>query len=178
MPNHVRNVLTFNNLKPLDIRFLLDTITEPIDKLGEHLAIDFNKIIPQPGSESDCPNKYKVNKDSHITPEIRKPWLDWYKWNCDHWGTKWNAYDAYIITGKSYIKFIFNTAWSTPQPVIEQLKLLRYNFNLKYADEDLGSNCGQMIYNPNKTGFSDIVHICEKDMVDSYKFAKRLWKTY
>lgn len=65
---------------------------------------------------------------------------DWYEWNCKYWGTKWNSSDSY-----SYGNTIsFQTAWSTPYPVIEELskKYPTLNFIVNYADEDIGNNCG------------------------------------
>lgn len=179
MPNHVRHVLKFNNLKGEDIRFILDTISTGLEKAGElHHYIDFDKIIPEPRTEDECPDDCKVSEHSHIMEDEAKPWFDWYTWHLNYWGTKWNAYDGYTKTGKTWVMFVFSTAWSTPEPVIRKLKLLGYDFELRYADEDIGSNCGKMIYNPDKTGFTDIVHITEEDLHDPERFARRIWDTY
>lgn len=66
---------------------------------------------------------------------------DWYSWSVANWGTKWNAYDLNRVSSDT---ISFDTAWSTPFPVImslsEQFPDLR--FEVKFADEDLGSNCG------------------------------------
>lgn len=53
---------------------------------------------------------------------------DWYDWRRRHWGTKWNAsevqcYDDNITSGK--LSYYFDTAWSSPLPVIAQLS---YNY--------------------------------------------------
>ena len=181
MPNHIKNVLKFNNLKGEDIRFLLDTITTPTedpDTKVFHHVMDFDRIIPQPRVESDCPKDCIVNKDSHIEINDDRSWFNWYEWNTKYWGTKWNAYDNYIATGKSYITLVFCTAWNTPFPIINRLTLLGYNFQLKYADEDYGRNCGKIIYNPEKTGFSSTVHISSSDLKNPEKFAKNLWDKY
>lgn len=70
---------------------------------------------------------------------------DWYEWNCKNWGTKWNSSDSSSYTdfnGRGNISF--QTAWSTPYPVIVELskKYPTLSFIVKYADEDIGSNCG------------------------------------
>jgi hypothetical protein len=179
MPNHVRNVLKFSNLKSEDRRFILDTITTAEEKEdGLHHYLDFDKIIPEPRTEDECPDDCKVSEHSHIMEDETKPWFDWYAWHLKYWGTKWNAYDSYIAATPGTITFVFSTAWSTPEPVISKLKLLGFNFELKYADEDIGSNCGKMIYNPDKTGFKDIVHITASDIADPEQFARRLWAKY
>jgi len=70
---------------------------------------------------------------------------DWYSWSTSNWGTKWNAYEQYPREGGA-IKF--ETAWSTPYPVIEavSLKFPEAVFFLRYADEDFGHNCGEYTF--------------------------------
>jgi hypothetical protein len=66
---------------------------------------------------------------------------DWYSWSVNNWGTKWNAgetsYDGEVLE--------FETAWSTPEPVIIELSDMYpdITFIVEYADEDIGSNCGR-----------------------------------
>jgi len=69
----------------------------------------------------------------------------WYDWNCDNWDTKWNAYsqpqEGYSADSTV---FMFNTAWSHPAKIIMALskKLPTTTFDIKYADEEIGNNCG------------------------------------
>lgn len=65
---------------------------------------------------------------------------DWYSWSVENWGTKWNAYQ--ISEHGDSIRF--ETAWSTPAPVIEELSNMfpTVTITLEYADEDFGYNCG------------------------------------
>lgn len=73
-------------------------------------------------------------------------YMYWYDWNCEHWGTKWNCYgqpnDGHPADAKS---FEFETAWAHPAPMIEVIsqKLPGVVFHVAYADEDIGSNCGE-----------------------------------
>lgn len=184
MPNHVKNVLKFSNLKPKDVDFILKTIATqdedaelPADKDTEY-KIDFDKIIPEPKTEEECPDEYKVNKDSHIMEYEDRPWFDWYKWHNAFWDTKWNAYDCYTKVGKSYITFVFSTAWSMPYNVMTRLHLLGYDFELRYADEDWGNNCGILMYS-SEHGFT---HYDEDDMIakrrNAQAFARDLWNRY
>lgn len=95
---------------------------------------------------------------------------DWYEWCCDNWGTKWNSgepqVNGNIIT--------FETAWSTPVPIIEKLSITYPNleFTVKYADEDIGSNCGTYTMKNGDVLFEeegDVVFACEMwgyDLVD------------
>lgn len=70
---------------------------------------------------------------------------DWYTWSCKFWGTKWNAYEQSKL---DFGKIQFDTAWSTPFPVILELSK-QYpflSFEVKFADEDLGNNCGSYTF--------------------------------
>lgn len=67
---------------------------------------------------------------------------DWYSWAIDAWDTKWNAYSQEDL-GEDGISF--QTAWSNPLVVMAALSL-KYpdaEFNVRYADEDLGQNVGE-----------------------------------
>ncbi len=66
---------------------------------------------------------------------------DWYGWSCENWATKWNSgstsYNNEVLE--------FETAWSTPMPVMLKLSEDFQDITVKvqYADEDIGSNCGE-----------------------------------
>ena len=52
---------------------------------------DFNKFIPMPQEEQE----------------------NWYNWNCDNWGTKWNAcYTDVDDSSEGCLRYQFETAWS------------------------------------------------------------------
>ena len=70
---------------------------------------------------------------------------DWYSWTRDNWGTKWNAYSQ-ELREDGVIKF--ETAWSTPEPVICALSRMfpDAQFDVRYADEDFGHNVGEYTY--------------------------------
>lgn len=186
MPNHVRTVVKFKRLKgELDKEFILRMIAKeltPRDDMftpdhPDHI-IDFNKVIPQPREEEDCPPEYLRPEASHAEPLEDRPWFNWYKWNCERWGTKWGAYDGYTIQGKTYLTFVFSTAWSLATPIVERLRLLGYDFDVYYADEDWGCNCGKIIYNAKD---SEWTHEYEEELGDRKartSYAKRIWDRY
>ena len=120
-----------------------------------------------------------MNKDSHVETDKDRPWFDWYEWNLKYWGTKWEAYDCYSKIGKSYITFVFSTAWSIPYPVIERLHVMGYDFELRYADEDYGNNCGILSYEYNgTTGDKEFFHTDADSLDHPEQFARRLWDRY
>lgn len=129
MPNHVTNKIEFYGEKE-NIKRVLDIIN------GEDECIDFNKIIPMPE------NIYRGN----LGEEERRLYgkNNWYDWSIVHWGTKWNAYSSSL--DKENDAIYFDTAWSSPIPVLDALATLCYehqvSFNGMWADEDRGYNIG------------------------------------
>ena len=94
---------------------------------------------------------------------------DWYNWCCAHWGTKWNSYRH--EKGEPN-QIIFQTAWSTPMPVIKKLSELYPDTTIEtyYADEDIGNNCGKYTYRPGKL----IEDWCPGDE-EAEKYANDVW---
>lgn len=77
--------------------------------------------------------------------------------------------------GKSYIKFVFSTAWSLAEPVIGKLALLGYDIEVLFADEDLGNNCGKLEYDAKSNEWT---YTQDYELPNAYKFAKSLWDRY
>lgn len=73
-------------------------------------------------------------------------YMYWYDWSTENWGTKWNCYgqpdDGHPADATS---FEFETAWSHPADMVVMIskKLPNVVFHVQYADEDIGSNCGE-----------------------------------
>jgi len=67
---------------------------------------------------------------------------DWYGWQINAWGTKWNASSVYWNDNNDFVSF--NTAWSTPFYLLVKLseKYPEAKFEIEYADEDFGHNVG------------------------------------
>ena len=66
---------------------------------------------------------------------------DWYEWAVKNWGTKWNSSDGFCENDT----LSFQTAWSLPEPVLVKLSEMfpDITIGVVYADEDIGSNCGE-----------------------------------
>lgn len=71
--------------------------------------------------------------------------MDWYDWRVQHWGTKWNSYDACLDDDGS---LCFTTAWDPPEPIIRHLSELFPEVKLEHAwtDENIGYNVGKAGY--------------------------------
>lgn len=74
----------------------------------------------------------------------------------DKWGTKWNAYSQLVDLERGV--FQFDTAWSSPEPVIKALSTLHpeAEVTLRFADEDIGSNCGTLTFKAGEIIQSDV----------------------
>lgn len=131
---------------------------------------DFNMVIPQPVNieTGNCPGQH--------APGI----ICWRNWSIDNWGTKWNAYDTASESLADGIATLqFDTAWSHPFPVIEALsvKCPEHEFEVAYADEDLGHNLGKYaIKNGERT---DLLGIEEgTDEANDFAAQIKYGKTY
>ena len=103
----------------------------------------------EPGNMSDLDILHEALQRGHQYLENRKRYgaETWYFWCSAHWGTKWNNLDNVIIP-EGEMQWEFNTAWCPPLPVIRVLSQMfpEVRFVLRYADENLGQNCGLVEY--------------------------------
>lgn len=96
----------------------------------------------------------------------------WYDWCRKYWGTKWNGCDPKELEDGSGWRY--ETAWTCSDPIVRTLSVIfpDVSFDLRYADEDIGSNCGMICYqNGEKT--EEQVPANDKEAVE---FAVRLWE--
>lgn len=130
------------------------------------------------------PNPKIVNDDSSpITPEIvgmakegaayasnilNYGHATWYGWCCEHWNTKWSAYD--IDTDPSTGTAAFSTAWSSPYPVIAALaaKYPSLSIEHEWAEEFAGTNAGQTVYAGGACASMTLYDDGSKEAFDTY----------
>jgi len=112
MPNWVRNKLFIHGPTDRVKQCTLDIASD-----NEHIS--FEKIFPRPKDIGD----------------------GWYDWSLENWGTKWDVSETFEDEN-GYI--CFDTAWSTPVELFNFLseRYTDLTFEISYADEDLGNNCG------------------------------------
>jgi len=174
MPNHIINILTIEASNKQEI---INAIRgEEFDQY-----IDFNKIIPMPEELKGTTSPVRIVSESEskkgkgITQEMHDKLIekyghaDWYSWSNANWGTKWNAYEQH----KEGETIFFQTAWSTPLEVVEKLsvKFPGATFNVQYADEDLGYNCGEYTVINGQI----VEHFRGNGNKDSKTFACEIW---
>lgn len=140
MPNWCRNEMFFGSKSDAEkvwngmqydykIYNNINNNLEVVDKT----RFSFEMVMPSPTKKEECPEKYLVTGDSHIQLEAEKPWFDWYKWNYDNWGVKWDACDAYY-DGHSCI--YFDSPWSPPNKEIFARIAEKFNVEFTSNHED------------------------------------------
>lgn len=168
MPNHCENILTISGNKEE-----IERCRAFIKGEGEDEFIDFNKIIPMPkeliGTRSPMKLISQKEYDEQeerilknelseleksfgisrcLTEELSREYLtkfeadNWYDWSVKNWGTKWNAYGQSELSPN---QIQFDTAWSSPEPVIAKLSTLfpELTFEVEY---DIEGGCGNGVY--------------------------------
>lgn len=178
MPNWVRNVVKIRKIPEKEIPFITNLLASKSEMTGD-LIFDLHKIVPEPGVKEDCPEDCLMTECSHSKPLEDRPWFDWYEWRNKYWGTKWEACDGYTYHGKSYVVFVFSTAWSAPFMAFEKLQVLGLDIEIRYADEDYGTNCGMLAYSSLDKKWTEWTEEdLARDSINPRKFASRLWSNY
>ena len=129
---------------------------------------DFNKIIPQPHNifRGDLGEKERIECEKKGIP-------NWYDWNCENWGTKWNSYCCKKISDN---EFTWETAWAgVPNLMVILVKQFpEIDFLYEYADEDIGYNCGVLTSIKGDIKFREL----ENNTKESYELAFKLKPDY
>lgn len=114
-------------------------------------------------------------------------YTDWYEWRVNNWGTKWNACDSDSLdslmpvrsseNGQYVMGYTFETAWSMPNGIYVGLSKMfpEITLEVQYADEDMGQNCGVVVYRNGEAIDSTIYEVPSKE---AYEFAIDVWEDY
>jgi hypothetical protein len=146
------------------VEVLFDGLKIKDGGIFENIAYS-NKINSlKDGAIKNWDDKRIENLINMIKAKKETGYTSWYEWSIDNWGTKWNAYD--FVNHGDHVKF--DTAWATPRPVIEKLSKMfpEESIEVKYADEDIGSNYGHFIIKDGE--------IIEIEIDDPIRFAVML----
>ena len=125
MADYVMNVLQIESDDANFINRFKYAFTSPT-KDEKASFLDFEKILPEPAELRLA--QHPGAMDSNL-----------YEWRCKNWGTKWNSWNDYNITGEDN-QIFFTTAWNPPVPIIEKLSSLCPGvqltlFSVREADE-------------------------------------------
>jgi len=112
MPNNTDNRVTLYHKDSQQIDMIYNIMNTDDTELLNH-------IIPMPPEE-----------------EIASGWYDW---RLEHWGTKWDIYNATCERmDANTLVLNFYTAWSPPMPVYEKLTDMGFEVTARYLDEGWG----------------------------------------
>ncbi|MFA5696723.1 MAG: hypothetical protein WC917_04795 [Bacilli bacterium] len=115
MPNWCNNILTVKGEEDEIKHFELTA-----KKDDQELSLE--KLYPCPipiEKESPETNIEKIANKLDYKAE------DWYEWNTNNWGTKWDIKDATMDGNEYELIYTFDTAWSPP---IKAIKNFSENF--------------------------------------------------
>ena len=151
MPNYVKNIVrisadaeTISKMIPRPESLNIESSTRVMNALdylnGDKTALDRYK-----GKEREEVLKLGETARDNL---VKYGFTDWYEWSIHNWGTKWDACEPEAQFSTEHIDIVFDTAWSTPEPVFTKLAEMfpKAEIEVDYADEDFGSNCGTIIY--------------------------------
>ena len=138
MPNWCSNSVTIEATDSESLKQLQNAVDEEKEL--------FNQFVPQPEFEGSD---------------------DWYMWNIENWGTKWEGYDG-RFNCNDFSSFTFDTAWSPPLPIIKKLaELTGQTFILEYIEEG-NFFCGRYIAGSDgETDESYDIDKAPKELLDS-----------
>ena len=193
MPNHVKNILSisgskesvarcseqifkggkfsFENIKPMPEELNVESGSKSLAAMEWMRA---GKLLKE-DIENGVAERYRIGIDEakamlqrYADNLAKHGCLTWYEWHCEHWGTKWDAYDIEVVDRENaFIQINFLTAWSTPLAAIKTLagQYPDLTIDVDFADEDLGNNCGS--YGFNETGYWE--------SIGDFDFACEMW---
>ncbi len=143
MPNWCENKLRVTGKTENIIKFL-EMVKETFED-GETTEFSFNKIIPEPKTEAECPKQFHFKnlaerEAAHLSANDDKLWFDWYNFHLAMWGTKWNCSSVHIEPDTETIKesklecvdIYYDTAWSPAQGIMEYLLEHEDEYGLKF----------------------------------------------
>lgn len=159
MPNWFYFTVEVNGKKE-DVKEFIDGVQGSERHGTENSMFDFNNFIPQPK------NLYKENIGRDKKEELNAQGIpNWYDWNIDNWGTKWNARceDRDIVhsvaDGIDSVRYELETAWSFPSPVIEKMLEKYPHLSFEIEGEEESQEYGVYIKHDN----GDTESWCEEE---------------
>lgn len=116
MPNWTENSVILHHSDPSKIAALKEQLETASDSNAEYF---FNYLRPRPADKSE----------------------DWYDWNVENWGTKWDSNPSLFEIDNNNICLDFQTAWGPPIALYEYLTNEGWGVDALYAEPGVGF-CG------------------------------------
>ena len=141
MPNWCENKLKIKGTTENIIKFL--------KQVGDEEQIfTFEKIIPEPETEKDCPAEFLIKDAEDAQKHFLayeenddRRWFNWHDWHCQKWGCKWDC--SVSNSNFSSIKEIkdkqlteiniwYDTPWGPARGIMEHLIKKEKDYGLKF----------------------------------------------
>lgn len=112
---HIGSSMSMNKLVPRPAE--LDTFTSPARAEHGEKKKDFEARVER------CKKQYGAD--------------DWYHWNCNNWGTKWDVNASITSQSDTEIVYQFDSAWSPPSAFIVKAseKFPNLHFSMEFEGE-------------------------------------------
>jgi hypothetical protein len=118
MPNWCNNRLSVSGPKA-------DVLTFIEKAKSADSVLSFESLVPPKYDDPD----YQDAKEAHVEGTTDHPTFNWYRWQKDHWGTKWdvNPDEVSLDTNESFdgndleAVYEFATAWCAPTEFYEAI---------------------------------------------------------
>lgn len=133
MPNWVSNTLAISG-EPAQIDALLAQVSKPHPTKAQKL-VDGQFVIVDVISESPF-SFWNIVSPDDVDWYFKNS--NWYDWNVDNWGTKWDAVQPTVERdSEDRVHIRFDTAWGQPVEAIESLakQYPSLKFSLEYEEE-------------------------------------------
>ena len=124
MPNWVYNTVSVHGA-PDDVKAFMDKASKPRPYLdgGETTMVEkgfsFWNFIAPPEDKWEL---YFGTSGWVDGERVGDPDWNWYEWNIDNWGCKWDAGEAEVdYDGENFMKISFETPWDAPREVINAI---------------------------------------------------------
>lgn len=136
MPNWFYMTLEVNG-KEEDVLTFVRNVKGSKKYETEGRDFDFNHFIPQPD------NLFRDNLSADKEKELKQQGIpDWYNWNVENWGTKWNAHCEIVDFNGGDAVFHLETAWADPRPVIHKMIEMYPNLSFIIEGEEESQSYG------------------------------------
>lgn len=169
MPNWCKNNLRIidNGEKVLEVLELIK------DDKGE---MTFSKIAPLPKELEDTTSPVQDDVPKEERERLKKKYGadNWYDWQIQNWGCKWDASESAFYKNGEYWMVSFQTPWGPPIEFIQTLskKFNKMTFELQYADEEYGQQpLGEAIISEGSVMYDGP----EEGTEEAEKFAESVW---
>ena len=131
MPNWCNNGITIRHADPA----MIDRVIKGKDGLlMEFLPTPAPLLDTTAGSFGD--NEKQRELERLQEENIRTyGFKDWYDWNCNNWGTKWDvSFDSVERTDANTVQASFDSAWAPPTGAYEKLMALGFEIEAFYYE--------------------------------------------